>query len=112
VVLSLGCVRETTIRGRVLSKTVNTTRTPWNLRAAHFLPGYELPQPPQKICAVIDLDSSNTSECPKITIANPIKFLLYLLQYTTSNVETIVGAMESLGFETHGGIVAVLVYQM
>ncbi len=44
VVLTLGCVRKATIWGHVLGKTINATRTPRDLRAAHFLPRDELPR--------------------------------------------------------------------
>jgi hypothetical protein len=44
VVLTLSSVREATIRGYILGKAINATRTPRDLRTAHFLPGDELPQ--------------------------------------------------------------------
>jgi hypothetical protein len=77
VVLTLGCVREANIRDRILGKTINATRTPRDLGTAHFLRGDELPIL-RNICAVTDLDSSNTTEGPEITVTNPFKLLLDL----------------------------------
>jgi len=107
VILTLGGVRETTVWSRILGKAINAAGTPWDLRAAHFLLGDELTQSSSEHVTA-DLDSSNTSKGPKITVANPGKFLLDLLHQTTSEGKTIVSTVDGLGLETHGSIVAIL----
>lgn len=88
VLRALRSIRETTIRSGIGSESVNTTGTPGDLRASHFL------------------DGSNTSEGPKITIADPWVLLLDFFHHLASNMEAIVSSMERLGFEAHGCKVA------
>ena len=44
VVVSLACIRETTVWGRILGEAIDATRAPRDLGATHFLPRDELPQ--------------------------------------------------------------------
>jgi hypothetical protein len=110
VVLSQSCVRETTVWGRICGKAIDTTRTPRDLRASHFLDRNKLTRP-SEIYETTDLDGSNTTESPKITITYPFEFLLDFLHYTTGDMETSVGTMKGLGLKTHGSIVAIPVNQ-
>jgi hypothetical protein len=78
VVRALRGVRETAIRGRVLSITIDAARAPWDLRASHLLNG------------------SNTTKSPEITIRDPWELLLNALHQFTRNVKAGVGAVKRL----------------
>ncbi len=109
VVMSLACIRETTVRGCILGKAIYATRAPWDLGSAHFLFVDELLEIPSKL--ETDLDGSDTTESPEVAIAYPLELFLYLFHDATSNVEAVVGTMRGFGLEAHGRIVAVFEVQ-
>lgn len=56
------------------------------------------------------LNSSNACKGPEVTIANPREVLLYALQQATGDVQAVVGTVERLRGESHGSIVAVVLF--
>jgi hypothetical protein len=53
------------------------------------------------------LNSSNSTESPQISVANPGIFFLDLFHEVSGNVQASIGSVERLGLKTHCGIVAV-----
>ncbi|KAJ3508430.1 hypothetical protein NMY22_g16622 [Coprinellus aureogranulatus] len=53
-----------------------------------------------------NLDGGDTTESPEVTVGDPRELLLDLLHQVASDVETSVGTVKGLGFESHGSIVA------
>lgn len=52
------------------------------------------------------LDSSDTSKGPEITITDPRILCLDLLKESSRNIQSVIGTVQRLGFEPHGGIIA------
>ena len=84
---ALGSIGKAAVRSGVLGETVDSSRPPRNFGSGHLLYG------------------SNTSKGPQVSVANPGELGLDLLHQDSGNVEAVIGIMESLGFETHSGVV-------
>lgn len=81
-------VGESAIWSSVLSKAINASWPPRNLGSTHFL------------------NSGDTTESPQVTVADPRKLGLNLLQQNSGNMQAIVSTMKGLRLETHSRIVA------
>ena len=90
MVRSLRGIWETTIRRNLCLESINSARSPWYLRTAHFL------------------DGSNTSQSPKISVADPWELLLDLLHKITGHVQTGVGVVKGFGGEAHRGVITIV----
>lgn len=89
---TLSSIRQPAIRRSLGGETINATSSPRDVRTAHLLKG------------------SYTGESPEVAVGNPGEFLLDGFHEITGDVETRVGAVLGLGFESHGGIVAMNEY--
>lgn len=85
--------------------TINSTRSPRDLGALHFLKktlGNVI-----RISEELNyLNSCNTAEGPEVAVTDPGEFLLHLLQEAPSNIQTVVSLVQSFGFKTHRRVVA------
>lgn len=89
VVSTLRGVRETTVGCALSSEAVNAARAPWDLGTTKLL------------------DGSYTTKSPEVSIGDPGKLLLDILEEGAGDVQTIVGSVLCLRLETHGSIVAI-----
>ena len=85
---TLGSIRKASIWSGVLSETIDTSWPPGDFRSSHLL------------------DGSNAGKSPQVTVADPWELGLDLLQQSSGNPQTVVGAMNRFRLETHGGIIA------
>ena len=85
---ALGGVREATVRGSIFGEAINTSWPPWDLGSSHLL------------------DGSDTSKGPQVTVADPRELGLDLFHQGSGNIQAVIGTMDGLGLEAHGGIVA------
>ena len=86
---ALGSIGKAAIRGSIRGEAIDTSWPPRDFRSSHLLNG------------------GNTTKGPQVTVADPGEFGLDLLQQGSGNRQTVIGTMESLGFETHGSEVAI-----
>ena len=86
---ALGSIGKAAIRSGVLGEAVDSSRPPRDFGSGHLL------------------DCSDTSKGPQVSVTNPGELNLDLLHQGSGSVEAVIGTMESLGFETHGGIVTI-----
>ena len=94
MVSTLSSVRQPAVRGCLSSKSIDTTGSPRNVGTTHLLEG------------------SYTGKSPEVTIRDPWEFVLDGFQQPTGDLETRVGAVKGLGFETHGGIIAIIIKRL
>ena len=94
MVSTLSSVRQPAVRGCLSSESIDTTGSPRNVGTTHLLEG------------------SYTGKSPEVTIGDPWEFVLDGFQQPTGDLETRVGAVKGLGFETHGGIIAIIIKRL
>ena len=56
------------------------------------------------------LNSSNACKGPEVTIADPREVFLYALHQAAGHIQAVVGTVERLRSESHGSIVAVVLF--
>jgi len=88
MVVTLGSVWKTAIRGAVCNVTVLAARAPWDDRSLHLLNG------------------ANRGKSPKIRVGDPWELLLDRVKEVSGSLETSIGTVVTLGRESHGCTIA------